>query len=32
LRRLRDDLVARFHADKSDWQSILKVPERTTHS
>jgi nicotinate phosphoribosyltransferase len=31
LRRLRDDLVARFHADKSDWQSILKVPERTTH-
>ncbi|HEV2837298.1 MAG TPA: hypothetical protein VGW58_18405 [Pyrinomonadaceae bacterium] len=31
LRQLRDDLVARFHADQSDWQSILRVPERTTH-
>jgi nicotinate phosphoribosyltransferase len=30
LRRLRDDLVARFHADQSGWQSILRVPERTT--
>ena len=28
LRRLRDDLVARFKVDNSGWQSILKVPER----
>ena len=28
LRRLRDDLVARFHADDSGWQSILKTPEK----
>jgi nicotinic acid phosphoribosyltransferase len=28
LRRLRDDLVARFHADNSGWQTILKIPEK----
>jgi nicotinate phosphoribosyltransferase len=28
LRKLRDDLVARFKIDNSGWQSILKVPER----
>ena len=27
LRRLRDDLVARFREDNSGWESILKVPE-----
>jgi nicotinate phosphoribosyltransferase len=30
LQKLRDDLVARFRADDSGWQSILKMPERTT--
>ena len=30
LQKLRDDLVARFRADDSGWQSILKLPERTT--
>ena len=28
LRKMRDDLVARFKVDNSGWQSILKVPER----
>ncbi|HEU4795210.1 MAG TPA: hypothetical protein VFT02_06230 [Pyrinomonadaceae bacterium] len=28
LRKLRDDLVAKFKVDNSGWQSILKVPER----
>ena len=28
LRKLRDDLVAKFKVDKSGWQSILRVPER----
>lgn len=27
LRKLRDDLVARFKVDDSGWQSILKMPE-----
>jgi len=30
LRRLRDDLVTQLHVDNSDWQSILKMPERIT--
>jgi nicotinate phosphoribosyltransferase len=28
LRRLRDELVTRFKADNSGWQSILKTPEK----
>jgi nicotinate phosphoribosyltransferase len=28
LRKLRDDLVARFKVDNSGWESILRVPER----
>jgi nicotinate phosphoribosyltransferase len=31
LRGLRDELVARMHVDDSGWQSILKMPERTSH-
>jgi nicotinate phosphoribosyltransferase len=29
LRQLRDDLVAQFRTDNSDWESVLKMPERT---
>jgi hypothetical protein len=28
LRQLRDDLVAQFRTDNSDWESVLKMPER----